>query len=284
MSTINQLKEEVSESESIKLVTEALGELAAVQLQNTRSEVLQNTIFFNELADIYHQVRVVATRRQLLTKQTIATPKNGKTVSILLTSNKGFFGGLDNKITHTFMETTKQYPGDRIVVGRFGNHFLEEVKYPEKVTGIVFQSDMPTPAELKQLVDSSISYSRVLLFHAKFVTTLHQEAEISDISQTGTEEEVKSSQFDFIVEPQLQKMLLFFENQMLTLLFKAIFLQSQLSKTAARMVSMYEAEMNVEKQIQHQHVQLLQAQRQKQNMLILETYAGLINLLSYLEE
>lgn len=284
MANINQLKEVIAESESVKLVTQALGELAALDLQNTRSEVLQNTIFFNELAEVYHQVRVVAARRQLLTKHTIATPKNGKTVSILLTSNAGFFGGLDNKITQNFIETTKQYPTDRVVVGKFGINYLKESNFNAQFQPILFAKDMPSPEELKRLVDASISYSRILLFHAKFVTTLHQEAEISDISQTGSEEEAKSSQFDYILEPELQKMLLFFENQMLTLLFKAIFLQSQLSKTAARMVSMYEAELNVEKQIGEERRSLLQAQRDRQNVLILETYAGLLNLLSYLDE
>ena len=79
-------------------------------------------------------------------------------------------------------------------------------------------------------------------------------------------------------------MLVFFENQLLTLLYKAIFLQSQLSKTAARMVSMYEAGLNVEKQIAAEKRELTKASRQRQNVLILETYAGIRNLLSYRKE
>lgn len=277
--TINELKLRLEESDSIKLVTQALGELAAMELKGTRGEVLQNTNFFNEIATIYKDVKIVATKHQLLNKKApVLNPKNGKTIAVLLTSNQGFFGGLDNKLTETYINTTRQFPTDRLVVGKFAHNLLEANKYPEAYTQVIFVKDMPTPEELKQLVAKTIDYSKVLIFHPKFITPLHQDCEISDISQSQ-DQEVAESKLDYIVEPEIDKMLLFFEGQLLTSLFKAIFLQAQLSRTAARMISMYEAELNIDKEITKEKRGLNLAKQTRQNILILETYSGIRHLL-----
>lgn len=277
--TINELKLNLEQSDSIKLVTQALGELAAMELKATRGEVLQNTNFFNEIATVYKHVKAVSNKHQLLNKKTsIVSQKNGKTVAVLLTSNQGFFGGLDNKLTETYIQTTKQFPTDRVVVGKFAHNLLEVNKYGETYEQIIFFKDMPTPQEIKELVTKTIDYSKVLIFHPKFITPLHQDIEISDISQSQ-DAEIIESKLDYIVEPEIEKMLLFFEGQLLTSLFKAIFLQAQLSRTAARMISMYEAELNIEKQIVKEKRELNLAKQTRQNILILETYSGIRHLL-----
>lgn len=284
MPTINQLKDILEESKSLKLVTEALGELSAMELKSTRDDVEQNTIFFNEIAKIYQQVQTIASRNQLVNKKTVViNPKNSKTISILLTSNRSFYGGLDRALAELFISTSDQYPGDKLVIGNFGITYLLDSHFDHTFEKATFEGDLPTPIELQKLVDQTISYSRILLYHPKFITPLRQEPEISDITQ-GAEKTTDTATIDYILEPELDKMLGFFENQLLTLLFKAIFLQSRLSRTAARMISMYEAELNVEKEIMGERQELIKKTRDHQNILILETYAGLFNRVSYLDK
>ncbi|KKQ78898.1 MAG: ATP synthase gamma chain, partial [Candidatus Daviesbacteria bacterium GW2011_GWA1_38_7] len=132
--------------------------------------------------------------------------------------------------------------------------------------------------ELKQIVDKTYPYSKVLFYHSKFVTVLKQENEISDISGANVEQQAGSGEFDYILEPDIDKMLYFFENQILTLLFKAIFLESRLSRTSARMVSMYSAENNADNVLRHQRLQLSKTLRSIQNKAILESFSANLSI------
>lgn len=276
MFTLNQLKSNLEESESVKTVAQTLGEIAALQLKLTRGDVSQNTLFFNEIAQVYHQLRVVSARRAFIFKKPLPqSAKNARAVSVLLTSNSHFYGGLDQNLTQAFIKTSGQYPTDRITIGKFASDYLKDVKFDKPYTPIIFADDKPSLAELSNLINQTFNYSKILIYHSKFVTVLKQEPEVSDISQTVDPNEVMQSEFDYIVEPELPKMLKFFEAQMLTLLYKAIFLESALSKTAARMISMYEAENNADKIVSDQKRELFRLERSIDNSRILETYAGI---------
>ena len=85
MSTIQNLKSQIEDTEAIKLVAQALEEISAVQIRATRDLVKQNIAFFGEITNVYHAVKVVALRHKLLGEKTPLLEKNGKTISVLLT-------------------------------------------------------------------------------------------------------------------------------------------------------------------------------------------------------
>ncbi|KKQ66711.1 MAG: ATP synthase gamma chain [Candidatus Daviesbacteria bacterium GW2011_GWA2_38_24] len=278
MSTIQNLKSQIEDTEAIKLVAQALEEISAVQIRATRDLVKQNIAFFGEITNVYHAVKVVALRHKLLGEKTPLLEKNGKTISVLLTSNEHFYGGLDQELTQLFVEKTTTYPTDRLVIGKYGTNYLKNTAFPEPFDPIIIGKDFPTPEELKQIVDKTYPYSKVLFYHSKFVTVLKQENEISDISGANVEQQAGSGEFDYILEPDIDKMLYFFENQILTLLFKAIFLESRLSRTSARMVSMYSAENNADNVLRHQRLQLSKTLRSIQNKAILESFSANLSI------
>ena len=91
---------------------------------------------------------------------------------------------------------------------------------------------------------------------------------------------INATKSSFFLVQQNDKMLYFFENQILISLFQSIFLESELAKTAARMTSMYDAENNSQKSIRNLKINLSRARRNIQNIRILDNYAQTQTIIS----
>lgn len=295
MPTIKDLKQQIKQTESIKLITQALAEIAAIKLKTTKSSVEKNIRYFSEISRVYHAVKLIAARKRIESIKTTQDiykgnkrnqnldkffyKKNGKTVSIILSSNYRFYGGLDDQLMNKYIILTSKYPTDRIIIGKFAKDYLSSIAYNRPYQIVLFKTDFPTQVELKGLIDKIINYSRIFVFHSKFLTILKQTENISDLSESSAEVEASKTRIDYILEPEIDKMLLFFESQILILLFQSILLQSQLARTAARMISMYDAEAQAEKIINRQKLELAKSRVSLENIRILETFAGLKSIL-----
>lgn len=109
---------------------------------------------------------------------------------------------------------------------------------------------------------------------------MFQTPTFTDITQTSYlkegEEDEKNTKKLFIFEPELTKILDFFETQVMNLLLQQSFLESELSRTAARLVSMDQAQLNANKFILQQTMLLNKARKSESNTRLLETYASII--------
>ena len=79
----------------------------------------------------------------------------------------------------------------------------------------------------------------------------------------------------FIFEPELPKILHFFDTQVISLLIEQAFLESELSRTASRFISMDQAESEADRFINTQRKLKAVALRSLGNINILENYASL---------
>jgi ATP synthase F1 gamma subunit len=275
MPSIRQLNQDLAVTQSLLLITESLGEVAAIKFKSTHSRIEHNTAYFQEVAQVYQAIEMIAAHQRLKRKNKTAEPNHDRTVSILVTSNYQFYGDLDNQLTHYFVVNTSKYPTDRIVIGKTGQEVLEVMKYAQKYDRALFHSDAPKQTELAELVSKIRSYGKVLVYHSKFVTVLDQDVSISQLgAETGKAKNVASN-IDYILEPELGKMLDFFENQIMASRLDALFLQAQLARTAARMIGMDQAQMNAEKQISKGKGTISKEKKKIQNRRILETYTEL---------
>ncbi len=80
MPTIRQLKAVLEESEAMKGVASAYGEIAAMHLQKIRAGIEKNRVFFQEITEVYHIVRVNALKRHIYPKMPTkrTTPSSGR--------------------------------------------------------------------------------------------------------------------------------------------------------------------------------------------------------------
>jgi F-type H+-transporting ATPase subunit gamma len=285
MLNIKQLQEESQTVESLKLITEALGDVATSKLKSTRKSMQQNIEFFQEIYQVYRVIKQIALKNKqtgsTATKlkhfiEEIEKKKNGKTVCLLLTSNHRFNGPMSTEITKYFLSQTKDLEADYIIVGALGKEFLETSKFTHKWTSIIFKEDFPSLSELKDISIKVVSYSKILVFHTQFVTVLNQKPTVTDVTSSDIQAVPQNIPLYYIVEPEIDKMLDFFENQIFILLFQAIFFEVELCRLASRMVAMNQAEDSAKKIIKDYKKKILQNKKEVLNMDILQTYAGLL--------
>lgn len=270
MSNLKQLKIQLEASESLKLITESLSEVAAIRFKGIRSQILHNRIFFSEVNKVYHSLKVISARRKLLTKQPIQ--KNSRTISILITSNYQLYGGIDAEVTEYFLRSIPTYQTEKLIIGSTGIDLYSILGKDKDFKRAVFKQDLPTQPEIQTIVDQINNYSRILLYYPRFVTILQQVPQVFDFTQSQAETEALTTDIEYILEPELSKMLEFFEKQILGASLQSIFLQTQLSRTAARMIRMDQAEIKAEGIIKKEKLDLTRTRKKLQNLHILENF------------
>lgn len=271
MANLRDVKQEIENTETIRMLTQALGDIATAKLKETRGSMEHSVQYFQQVSVLYRTIKSIAmrSRKPLPKKKTIP-----RTMVILLTSNSRLYGGLDNSLTKFFYENTIKLECDRIVVGSFGAEILRALSYPQHFENNNFKKDDPTFEELQAFAPKVFNHERILVFYSKFRTLLNQEPFISDISTSYLEDSNFKTPFHYITEPEVEKILSFFDNQISFLLFQAIFLEVNLSRLAARMTSMNQAEINAGKELKKEQKTLLKIRKQITNLRILETYSG----------
>lgn len=275
MITAHTLEKNLVESESFKEVVGALGEIAVVRLKETQATIVRTRSFFQELAQVYHAVKLISARRVFAASKN--TQLNTSAVSILLTSNKALHGPLDRQLSQFFMERTAQYQGDLIVVGKSGENYLRLLEFNKSFSSFPTDREVPSTQDLIRLTQKIRNYGKVLVYHPKFVTVLQQDPSVSDLTESTAEVEALTSTVNYIIEPEIDKMIQFFEGQLLTAFLQAVFLEADLAKTAARIVAMDTAEVSAEKMIQRQRHMLLKAKRILENSQLLASFVRLRN-------
>ena len=109
-------------------------------------------------------------------------------------------------------------------------------------------------------MESIREYGKISVYYPKFVSLLTQTVGVIDITQTAAvEEKDLEEEIHILFEPELKMMLEFFETQVRTLLFLRVMLETNLSRTAARLISMSAAEERADEMIRDKKSQLRKA-------------------------
>lgn len=258
--------QQIEESETFKLIAQGYEEIASLKLKRIRTDVERNRAFLTEMSQVFNLVNRIAIQKGLVTK-----PKGQKILSVVLTSNDRFYGNINNQLIRFFIVNTTKYLTDRVIVGKTGSQYLKGIRYFHPFQNLVFKNDSPSPQELKNLVSATNHYQRVLVYYPQLKTVATQIPVIKDITETPT---VSSSEMakklDFIFEPELLKVITFFNNQIMTLLFEQTFLEADLSRTASRLISMDDAQSNANDSIKDVQRKLLNLKRSQRNINLFE--------------
>lgn len=272
MPTIKQANQVLEESTSLKMVAQAYSEISAIKLQKIRSNIERNRNFFQEMTEVFHIVKVAAAKKKIL-----APSKKRGTVSILLTSNHHFYGSLETQLVKFFIINTTKFKTDRIIIGKTAKEFLGAIGYLHQYEPFIFQNDLPELEELRKLVANLSGYQQISVYYSRLQSVLVQEPHVVDIVQRPPERLIKAQgvSLGYIFEPELGKMIEFFDNQISLLLLEQTFLESELARTASRLISMDQAQMNADGIVKEQKKILARAKRSMADISLLDTIASL---------
>lgn len=280
--TIKEIDSAIEEGQSLKQIAQAYSEIANLKIKKIRAEVERNRVFFREISKVYSLIKKLAAKRKII----ITKPK--KTASIALTSNHRFYGQINSDLLEFFAALTAKLDTDRIILGKMGIDALKAQSAGKNFREVILKEDQPSADELKMLVNNLKDYNQVLVFYSSMKSLLVQQPIVTDITaSSGTDLRNNptlkpgldnSEDLKFIFEPDLPKILEFFDNQIITLLLEATFLESELSRTASRFISMDSAESAANKFIDEHRVLKVYAKRNMDNNTILENFASMMAL------
>lgn len=276
--TIKQIDALLEEAESLKAITQAYSEIANLKIKRIRAAVERNRVFFQEISDVYALVKNLAFKKGVKT-----TVKPKKTISIVLTSNYRFYGSINSDLLEYFVATTSKLDTDRIMLNKAAIDYFRAQPVFSGYKEVLLKDDQPDTNELLNLVSLLKDYKQVLVFYSSMKSLLHQVPTAIDITASTPHPEGEQPRhlpgeqdFKFIFEPDLSKILEFFDSQIITLLLEGTFLESELSRTASRFISMDQAETEANKMIKEYLTLKAYVKRNMDNNTILENFASMM--------
>ena len=281
--TIKEIDAALEEGQSLKAITQAYSEIANLKIKRIRAEALRNRVFFQEILGVYALVKTLSLKKKI---NVPSKPK--KVVSIILTSNYRFYGAINSDLLEFFVKTIQKLDTDCIYLGKAAIDYFKaqpQLNQGHVSTEVLLKDDQPDTAELLNLVGLLSNYKRVLVFYSSMKSLLVQVPTAMDITASSSslvnssfvnEKRTTNNEFKFIFEPDLSKILQFFDSQIITLLLEGTFLESELSRTASRFISMDKAETEANKLIKQYLTLKAYVKRNMDNNTILENFATMM--------
>ena len=253
MLNIKLIKRRIKSAGNISQITRAMEMVAASKMKKAQDTALKGKPYADK---IYQVVRELASKVDWRQHPLLSPGKeSGKSLIILISTNKGLCGGLNTNLFRYLMNwLPKDMDAEFISVGNKGKNII--VKWNKKLVAdfsqVPFSSDVP--AITKLMVDgfNSGSYKDVFLVYNNFITALTQEPvkklilPITRIEKGADEKgdntpEQKEQLGEFVFEPVLSKVLdrllpHYLENQLRTAIYEA-----EASEQSARMIAMKNA-------------------------------------------
>lgn len=273
MAVLENLRNQLADLTLLKTVTAAFGDISALRIQSLREAFEQNSLFYEQVSQLYHSITLSANIHKYITdKKKNKSVYKPKTLRVALTSNHRFYGTSNRDVMDRFFEESTVIDEDRLIIGLTGKDFASgKIGFPA-YNMIVFQNDNPPKIEVEAVLNLSRPYDRVFVYYPRFVNMITQKVDRVDIAYSPKDVGGKYQQIKFIFEPELPKILDFFEQHIRTLLFNRVILETQLARTATRLLAMDTAERNASDLIKGAGSNLRKAKQSLVNRRLLETF------------
>lgn len=286
--------EELEALNSLKDLAESYEEIAVVRMQKIKDSVIKTRQFLASLSDVYVDLKTSYGRevRELLEKVKKgdkrilpSLQKNGKNLLVYLSSNGRLYGSVTQKTYRLFITAVKETTVEKtdiVIIGRAGKEMYENAGIGKPFQYFEIPDTSVEIDHIKQLMTKFLQYDKVSVFYGKFGNVVKQtpiESSISgeDIFETETPMTIPRED-RFIFEPDLEKILHFFETQIMANLFSQTLLENQLARHASRVSAMEEALVHIEEETKKLHAEQVRIRHLAQNKKQLETISGVISL------
>jgi F0F1-type ATP synthase gamma subunit len=254
-----QLKTNFELLETIRSLCVAYEQISVMKMKKIKDAVLYTRSFYDELSEVYLQMKTTYKNQvmSLAKKNKIKEPeklllmgKNEKTVAVLLSANNKLYGDILNKVFYKFVEETKNKDINLVIIGRLGKDMYDDLGSPKPYTYFEIPDSDLTVNDLKPVINSIIKYSTINVFFGRYESFFSQLALSKNITGDivmGNDKELKDNKF-YYFEPNLEKILLFFETQIFSNFFKQTAYEGQLARYASRISAMEQALDVIEKE------------------------------------
>lgn len=250
-----EIEQEIESMMGLSSLIEAYQEIAAVRMRKVKKSVLSRREYMQGLSEAFGYIAFAyKLYRESLGKNMKGTilNTNGKTISVLLSSNTGLYGDVIRKTFDLFQQEIKGKDTDIVIVGRLGKSYYDSSGMKKNYKYFEMTDKGVDEENIKGLLDSVINYSTVIIYHGIFKSILAQTPDKTNITGEVLKIEEGLSGYDarFLFEPSVEKVAEHFEKQILSLLFEQVVFESGLSKFASRMVSLDQTAENIDNRLE----------------------------------
>lgn len=284
--------EELEALNSLKDLAESYEEIAVVRMQKIKDSVLKTREFLASLSDVYvdlkssygREIKALLDKMKEGDKHILPSlQKNGKALLVYLSSNGRLYGSVTQKTYKLFVTAVKesdQAKTDIVIIGHAGKEMYENSGIGRPFEYYEIPDTTVEIEHIKQLMKKFIIYEKVNVFYGKFGNVVKQSPINTSISGDNIFEtevaEVVAREDRFIFEPTLEKILHFFETQIMANLFSQTLLENQLARHASRVSAMEEALIHIEEEAKKLHQEQTRIKHLMSNKKQLETIGGLL--------
>jgi len=270
MKRVKYLKMEKESMSDFLNMIEAYEEISAIRMRKVKKSILERREFMQGLNEAFAYIAYAykVYRNSLKDKsQHNVLNTNGKTVSVLLSSNTGLYGNVVRSTYDLFENDIKDSETDVVIVGRMGKKFYDESELKKPYEVFEMSDSGADEANVKKLLDYVINYTNIIVYHGVFKSILTQEPFKTMVTGELMKIEKSLDSYDtrFLFEPSVEKVAEHFEKQIASLIFEQTMFESSLSKFASRMVSLDKSADNVGLKIRYLSFNLSKAKHKDIN-------------------
>lgn len=240
MSHLQEVDRQKNSMNTIVKLTGAFEGLASMRIAQVKNQVLQSQEFFRELWQIYTQIRV---GQQFHFGRVSGQETNPKHLFIVVTSEGGLSGDIDQKLIKWMLEQYHPDQQDIVIIGHHGAMQLIQNK-------VQFKKYFPMPAgdrniNVTPLVQECQQYSGTTVFYQAYSSLMVQEVKSIEL-QTAVTEQGKTvaadedviSERTYIFEPSTRDVVAYLEGTMVQIALSQVILDSKLAQYASRFRAM----------------------------------------------
>jgi F0F1-type ATP synthase gamma subunit len=270
---------------SFKDLVTSYQELSLYKMRLTRSAILKNREFLEELAEIFFDVKMsyvnllasfLMYHQKNGKKQFAGVTKNGKQIDILITANAKLYGSLPTRVFDAFFKDIQLHTADLFIIGKIGRALFDAKHTGRSYAYFEIPDTASTADALSPLISHILPYERVMVYYGKYVNMLTQTPVAVSITGDKPNEEKDSAHiYRFLFEPHLEEILHFFQSQVFTSLFNQSVHEGELARHASRITSMEQAVVHIEEALKNLERQEKHMQLKLMNKKQLDLFAGM---------
>lgn len=237
----NEIAHDEAAMATLVELTSAFEGIASMRIAQTKSQVLESTKFFNELWDIYSQLRVDT----LFTfgRDEQEKPVIDKELYIIITAEGGFSGDIDQKLVQLMLKTYDKDKNDIIVIGHHGAIQLAQrgisykkyYKLPVKDQNI---NVTPIVNEVQQYRTASVFYQEYISLMSQEVKRIELASAVKSRGDASDKPDEVISELTYIFEPDSYAVAAHLERSMTQIAISQLILDSKLAQYASRFKAM----------------------------------------------
>lgn len=281
------IKEELNLLGSLRNLVEIYGEIASQRMKKIRNFVLSNRDFLNAINDIFqavlnsYSVKVVALiKKGKLQKGSKVTflAHNGKTVAVFISANTGFYGELTAATFRQFIKDIRTQDVEVTIIGRLGLSIFRENEPKKPYTYFDFPDYGVDMEKLSEIIQHLVQYDEIHAYYGKYYSVVTQKPTMFSISAGATVTEKTAPAVQYIFEPSMENILMFFETEIFASLFDQAMRESQLAKFASRILAMDEAGENLRNSLKKVNLEKLRLMHRTANIKQLNSLSSVLFL------